>query len=104
MFRLEGVIFRLFVEPYRRYIKYSAHSGIPKSLHLKIQVKLLQYYCIDVLYISFELVDNCQPVQTINIIHKYNNTVIILLVSLNVNFWDPRMCAVLDVSTIWFNE
>jgi len=43
MFRLEGVIFRLFVEPYRRYIKYSAHFGIPKGLHLKIQVKLLQY-------------------------------------------------------------
>ena len=31
MFRLEGVIIRLFVEPYRRYIKYSAHFGIPKK-------------------------------------------------------------------------
>jgi hypothetical protein len=43
MFRLEGVIIRLFFEPYRTYIKYSAHFGILKSLHLKIQVKLLQY-------------------------------------------------------------
>jgi hypothetical protein len=32
MFRLEGIIIRLFVEPYRRYIKYSAHFGIPKCL------------------------------------------------------------------------
>ena len=51
MFRLEGVIIRLFVEPYRRYIKYSAHFGIPKSLHLQIQVKLLQYCCLNVFYI-----------------------------------------------------
>ena len=29
MFRLEGVIIRLFVEPYRGYIQYSAHFGIP---------------------------------------------------------------------------
>ena len=43
----EGVIIRLFVEPYLRYIKYSAHFGIPNSLHLKIHVKLLQYFtCI----------------------------------------------------------
>jgi len=31
MFRLKGVITRLFVEPHRRYIKYSAHFGIPKK-------------------------------------------------------------------------
>ena len=31
MFRLEGVIIRLFVLPYRRYIKYSALFGIPKK-------------------------------------------------------------------------
>jgi hypothetical protein len=43
MFRFEGVIIRLFVEPYRRRIKYSAYFWIPKSLHLKIHVKLLQY-------------------------------------------------------------
>ena len=55
MFQLEGVIIRLFVEPYRRYIKYSAHFEIQKSLHLKIQVKLLQYYCLNVLYVFFEL-------------------------------------------------
>jgi len=30
MFRLEGVITRLFVEPYRRYIKYSAYFGFQK--------------------------------------------------------------------------
>jgi hypothetical protein len=48
MFRL-GVIIRLLVEPYRRYIKCSAHFWIPKSLHLEIQAKLLQYYCLDVL-------------------------------------------------------
>ena len=58
MFRLEGVIIRLFVEPYRRYIKYSAHFGIPESLHLKIQVKLLQYCCLNVLYILFGVDDN----------------------------------------------
>jgi len=58
MFRLEGVIIRLLVEQYRRYIKYSVHFGIPKSLPLKIQVKLLQYCCLNVLYILFELVDN----------------------------------------------
>jgi hypothetical protein len=40
---LEGAIIRL--DAYRRYIKYSAHFGITKILHLKIQVKLLQYYC-----------------------------------------------------------
>ena len=57
MFQLEGVIIRLFVEPYRRYIKYSAHFEIQKSLHLQIQVKLLQYYCLYVLYILFGLVD-----------------------------------------------
>ena len=34
MFRLEGFIIRLFVEPYRRYIKYSAHFGIPKKFTL----------------------------------------------------------------------
>ena len=34
MFRLEGAIIRLFVEPYRRYIKYSAHFGIPKKFTL----------------------------------------------------------------------
>ena len=50
MFRLKGVIIRLFIEACCRYIKYTAHFGIPpKSLHLKIQVKLLQYYC----HISF---------------------------------------------------
>ena len=32
MFWLEGVIIGLFVEPCRRYIKYSAHFEIPKSL------------------------------------------------------------------------
>jgi hypothetical protein len=52
MFRL-GVIIRVYIEPYRRYIKYSAHFGIPKSSHLKIQVKLLQYYCFNVLYTLF---------------------------------------------------
>ena len=53
MFRLEGVIIRLFVAPYRRYIKYGANFGIPKSLHLKIHVKFLQYYCLDVLHIFY---------------------------------------------------
>ena len=48
MFRLEGVVIRLFFEPYRRYIKYSAYFEIPESLHLKIQVKLLQYCCLNV--------------------------------------------------------
>jgi hypothetical protein len=52
MFRLEGVIIRLFVEPHRRYV-HGAHFGIPKSLHLKIQVKLLQYYCLNVFYIYY---------------------------------------------------
>jgi hypothetical protein len=33
MFRLEGATIRLFVEPYCRYIKYSAHFRIPKCLH-----------------------------------------------------------------------
>jgi hypothetical protein len=42
---------RLFAEPYPRYIKYSAHFGTPESLHVKIQVKLLQYCCLNVLYI-----------------------------------------------------
>jgi hypothetical protein len=50
MFRLEGVIIRLFVNIYHRYIKYSAYFGIPKSLNLKIQVELLQFYCLNELY------------------------------------------------------
>jgi len=54
MFRLEGVIIRIFVEPYRRYIKYSAHFGIPESLHLKMLVKLLQYYCLNALLILYK--------------------------------------------------
>jgi len=41
MFRLEGIIIRLFAEPYQGYIKYSAYFETPKRLHLKIQVKLL---------------------------------------------------------------
>jgi len=49
MFRLEGVIIRL--KPYRRYIKYSAHFGITKILHLKIKEKLLQYYCHIYIYV-----------------------------------------------------
>jgi len=55
MFRLEGVIIRLFVESYRRYIKYSTHFGIPESLHLKIQVKLLQYCCVIILPVSLNV-------------------------------------------------
>jgi hypothetical protein len=39
------VIIRLFVEPHRKYSKYSEHFEIPKKFHLKIQVKLLQYCC-----------------------------------------------------------
>jgi len=40
MFRLEGVIIRLFVESYRRYIKYSAHFGITKCA---LYLMYLQY-------------------------------------------------------------
>ena len=58
MFRLEGVIIRLLFERYLRCIKYSAHFGIPKRLHLKIQVKLLQYCCLNVLYTLFELAES----------------------------------------------
>jgi len=49
MFRLEGVIIRLFVEPFRRYIKYSAHFGIPKKFTFKNTDKIitvLLYECI----------------------------------------------------------
>ena len=41
MFRLEGVIIRLFVEPFRRYIKYSAHFGIPKKFTFKDTGKII---------------------------------------------------------------
>ena len=40
MFRL-GVINRLFVEPYRRYIQYSAHFGIPKKFTFKDTGKII---------------------------------------------------------------
>jgi len=36
----------------------SANFGIPKGLHGKIQVKLLQNYCPDVLIILFKLTDS----------------------------------------------
>ena len=63
----------------------SAYFGIPKSLHGKIQVKLLQY-CPDILIILFKLNDNYQSIWTRYLMRQDNNFIKILTVFLHVNF------------------